>query len=175
VPGISRTPLWFALLWVLLPNALARGDTIAGTLRSAKVVGSGASVAIFAAASASPLALGSGVTDSNGDFSVTFSNPGGGQVLYAVTRGGDFGSGSNSAIAMIGILGTTQNFSSPVVIDEVTTIASVWSMSQFIQTDGSISGLSGPSGRSRNGAEPRRPFIGASAARPRRPKRTELP
>jgi hypothetical protein len=102
----------------------------------------GATVTIFAAGPGIASTLGSGATDSNGNFKFSFSNPGGNSVLYATARGGASGQGTNPAIAMLAVLGTAATFAPSVILDEITTVVSVWSMAQFIQPDGSISGPS---------------------------------
>ena len=66
--------------------------------------------------------------------SITLSNPGGNAVLYAIATGGDAGHGANSAIALMSAFGTASNYTSPIVIDELTTVASVWSMRAFIHS-----------------------------------------
>ena len=122
--------------------AAATTATFSGTVVGAGLGVSGATVTIFSANSTGVSTIGSGTSDSDGNFSFSFSNPGGNNVLYAVATGGDLGQGVNPAIAMMAVIGTGANFAPSVLIDEITTVASVWSMTQFIQSDGSISGPS---------------------------------
>ena len=117
-------------------------SVLQGTVASAAKYISGAAVTIFAVESEGASPVGSGTTDSNGNFSISFSNLGGAAVLYVVTRGGNLGQGNNAAIAMLAVLGTEENFANSFTINEVTTVASVWSMAQFIHPDGSIFGSS---------------------------------
>jgi streptogramin lyase len=99
-------------------------------------------VTVYNASPSGASSLGAGTTDASGRFSIPFSNPGGAAVLYVAARGGDLGQGANGAIAMLAVVGTGENFTSPVTVDELTTIAAVWSMAQFISPDGSILGPS---------------------------------
>jgi sugar lactone lactonase YvrE len=122
--------------------AAATTATFSGTVVGAGLGVNGATVTIFSANSSGVSTVGFGTSDSNGNFSFSFSNPGGNNVLYAVATGGNLGQGVNPAIAMMAVIGTGASFASSVLIDEITTVASVWSMTQFIQSDGSISGPS---------------------------------
>jgi sugar lactone lactonase YvrE len=142
---IFRRSVWLiATIFLLSQFATAFGAmaTFSGTVTGATLEVSGATVTVFSTNSGGASPVGSGTSDSSGNFSFSFSNPGGNSVLYAIATGGDVGHGVNTAIAMMAILGTGENFAPSVTIDEITTVASVWSMAQFIQTDGSISGPS---------------------------------
>jgi sugar lactone lactonase YvrE len=83
-------------------------------------------------------ALGTKVyTDQNGNFSITddFTCPSNNALTYLVSNGGDPGTGAdNSAIALMATLGSCGDLSSIsfVVIDEVTTVASVWALAPFL-------------------------------------------
>lgn len=123
------------------------GTTPAASSLSVAVVGAsnpvvGATVDVYAAGPAAATAIGSGQTDSSGNVSITIANPGGNVVLYAVASGGDAGYGTNSALALMNVFGTGSNYNSPIVIDELTTIASIWSMRNFLHAGGSIFGPS---------------------------------
>ena len=132
---------------VLLLSFLVPRAAHAGALLSARVVGAGnpivgATVRIYAAGPSAATLLGSGQTDSSGAVSITIANPGGNAVLYALAVGGDAGHGPDSAIAMLSTFGLASNYTSTIVIDELTTIVSVWSMRAFIHSDRSIFGPS---------------------------------
>ena len=64
--------------------------------------------------------------------------------MYALARGGDVGgsslAGSNAAIAIIAVLGPCGGMASgaAAVIDEATTVASAWALSQFLSADGML-------------------------------------
>jgi hypothetical protein len=136
----------------ILMSAMLLGLSIppaarAGTSLSATVVGAGnpivgSTVTVYAAGPSAATVVGSGQTDSSGTVSITMPNPGGNAVFYAIAAGGDADHGSNSAIALMSVFGTASNYTSPIVIDELTTVASVWSMRAFIHSDRSIFGPS---------------------------------
>jgi len=76
-------------------------------------------------------------TDANGNFSITsgFTCPSGSTITYLVSRGGDPGTGTdNPAIALMATLGPCDNLASLpfLVVNEVTTVVSVWAMNQFL-------------------------------------------
>jgi sugar lactone lactonase YvrE len=102
----------------------------------------GAAIQLYAAGSTG---YGSGATaltpvvytDSKGNFSMTddYTCPSGSALTYLVANGGDPGLGTNnSAITMMAALGSCSNLNSLtyVVIDEVTTVASVWALAPFL-------------------------------------------
>src|SRR5262249_51458954 len=69
--------------------------------------------------------------------------------VYIVSLGGDAGNGPNSAIGLsagIASCSSLQNNSFFVNIDEVTTVASVWALSQFLDTSTGLLLSSPPSG-----------------------------
>jgi len=124
---------------------LSQGAEATNQIFSAAVVGAtnaiaGASVTVYAGGSNAATSLGSGVSDSSGNVSFEIANPGGDAVLYAVARGGDDGKGANSAIALMTVMGTGSNYASSVVIDELTTVASVWAMANFFHPNATIFG-----------------------------------
>ncbi len=128
---------------------------------------SGASVTLYAVGTnygSNPTPLGSATTDSSGNFTVQYTRLGPGTfVVYLVALGGDAGSGSNSAIGLMGLdvvpsLTPTpmpkerDNFSSgdtpaaqaPVMINELTTVAAETALAQFTDSTGAVIGT--PSG-----------------------------
>src|SRR5208283_1082788 len=118
---------------------------------SAKIVGKifggqqplqGAAVQLYAAGSAG---YGSGsraltavvYTDMNGNFSISgYTCPSDSALTYLTANGGSPGPGiSNSAITLMAALGSCGNLNSSthIVLDEVTTVASVWALAPFIE------------------------------------------
>lgn len=169
--------LWLArpltiILMVLLAAAPARAQqaTLSGTVQSgglSPVPVSGASVTLYAVGTnygSNPTPLGSATTDSSGNFTVQYTRPGpGGFVVYLVALGGNAGSGSNTAIGLMGldlVPSLTQtpmqnerdNISSrdtpapqaPVTINELTTVAAETALAQFSDPTGQLIGT--PSG-----------------------------
>jgi hypothetical protein len=89
------------------------------------------------------------ITDSNGEFSFTSSDytcPSPTTPTYLVATGGDPGLGSdNPSIALMAALGPCGQVSSLsfVVVNEVTTVASAWSLNQFLGPGAQIGTSSG--------------------------------
>ena len=114
--------------------------------------------------------IGSGMADGAGNVSITLANPGqgatlavsvmsgtlpvagalvsvyatgsdAGAVVYAIAAGGNSGNGINLASKLAVILGIRSDFAGAAVINPLTTIATVWSMAQFMDSSGAISGI----------------------------------
>jgi hypothetical protein len=124
--------IFVAVALGLLPCAPALADTINGQVTGAGAPIEGSTVTLWAAGQGSPTQLAQGQTDDHGRFSL---DAGAGSAdLYLVAKGGRPGAsaagGENPAIALISVLGTARPAS--VVINEMTTIASVWTQNQFI-------------------------------------------
>src|SRR5215510_11849769 len=92
-------------------------------------------VTLWGASAGEPRQLAQARTSSDGQFELGSQETLGTDViLYLVAKGGEAavnrGSGDNPAIAMLAVLGTTPP--PRVVVNEITTIASVWTHAQFI-------------------------------------------
>ena len=92
-------------------------------------------VTLWAASAGDPKQLAQTQTGSNGDFVIGSQETlGNDAVLYLVAKGGvatiNKGSGDNPAIALLTVLGNTPP--DKVVINELTTVASVWTNAQFL-------------------------------------------
>jgi len=74
-------------------------------------------------------------TDSNGNFSITgdYTCPSASSQVYLFAKGGNSGSGSNSAIGLLAGLGSCGSLSSStfVVVNEVSTIATAYALAGF--------------------------------------------
>ena len=95
----------------------------------------GATVTLWGATASAPVQLGLAATDSDGHFSIDpATTPMEGASLYVVAKGGkssaDKAGGDNERIALLTVLGSDPP--SSVVINELTTVASVWTHAQFI-------------------------------------------
>ncbi len=93
------------------------------------------SVTLWAASAGEPRQLAQARTNGDGRFELTSQEtPSADVVLYVVAKGGQAlvsrGAGDNPAIALLSILGNSPP--STVVINEMTTVASVWTHNQFI-------------------------------------------
>jgi hypothetical protein len=92
-------------------------------------------VTLWAASAGEPKQLAQTQTGSDGHFQLgTQETVGNDAVLYLVAKGGvatiHNGSGNNPAIALLAVLGNTPP--AKVVINEMTTVASVWTNAQFL-------------------------------------------
>ncbi len=122
------------------------GPSISGSVLSGTTPVKGAQVQLYAAGIAAgdsgygtnATALGSAVTTSaSGAFTVNINCPASpGDLVYLVANGGDSGSGPNSSMELMTALGPCANLTPPttVTINEVTTVASAYALSQFMTT-----------------------------------------
>src|SRR5208283_2164158 len=123
------------------------GQTFAADSIKGQVLGSGAPIAnstvtLWAATSGPPAQLGQARTGADGRFSLNATTEGVKDAsLYLVAKGGksaaDKTSGDNSAIALMAVVGSKPP--AAVTINELTTVASVWTGAQFLKGD-SLSG-----------------------------------
>ena len=114
-------------------------DTLKGQVLGAGAPIANSTVTLFAAGAGAPRQLAQARTGADGRFTLTpASAPARDASVYLVARGGQptagKGSGNNPAIALLTVLGS----SSPaeVTINEMTTVASVWTHNQFIDSTG---------------------------------------
>jgi hypothetical protein len=135
IVSIGRTALFSlgalaALGFVACAPALA--DTITGRVLGAGAPIADSTVTLWAAGSGGPAQLGQTKTDADGRFTLTVE--GKGADLYVVAQGGRAAAattgGVNPAIALLSVLGTTPLAN--VLVNEMTTVASIWTHNQFI-------------------------------------------
>ena len=120
------------------PSALR---TVNGSVHGGQQPVVGAQIALYAAgkigiaSSARSMLTAQVASDANGNFSITglFTCQTGDQV-YLVATGGNSGSGTNSALAMMAALGPCASLTPTTFInvDEVSTVASIFSLSAFM-------------------------------------------
>lgn len=120
----------------------------AGRVQGGQQPVAGSQVTIYLAGTSGQTAAGYGsgdtvlagplMTNATGAFSyAAVSCPSGDPPVYLVAVGGDAGSGSNSTLALsAGLAHCSDLANSFVNIDEVTTVASVWALSQFLDSSG---------------------------------------
>jgi hypothetical protein len=93
-----------------------------------------ATVTLYAAGEGKPVQLAQGKTDANGAFKLKVKQVPKDSVLYLISKGGEpkagGSKGPNPAIALMATLGTTPP--KRVTINELTTVASVWTGAQFL-------------------------------------------
>lgn len=95
-------------------------------------------VTLWAASTAQPRQLAQARSDSDGRFELASQEtPGADTILYLVAKGGtpavNKGGGDNPAIALLSVLGNAPP--SKVVVNEMTTVAAVWTHAQFLDGD----------------------------------------
>jgi hypothetical protein len=125
------TAAWFGLIC---------GPAAAAISIEGQVQGGGASIAnstvtLWSASAGAPSRLAQAKTDSNGQFQFSVDQTQSKDAsLYLVATGGEpaanKGGGNNPAIALIAVLGNTPP--AKVMINEFTTVASVWTNNQFL-------------------------------------------
>ena len=114
------------------PHAFA-ADVIRGQVRGGDVAISQSTVTLFAATAGAPRQLAQTKTDNEGRFEIRTPGASADSSLYLVAVGGEpklRGGGNNPHISLLTVLGSKPR--AQVVINEMTTVASVWTHAQFI-------------------------------------------
>ncbi len=108
---------------------------------------SGSTVTLYAAGSSGygsgATMLGTATTAGDGSFTMTYSaRASGNPQTYITATGGNAGQGANSAIGLMAALGPFDKLSdaTSVTINELTTAAAEWSLTQFLNPTGRILG-----------------------------------
>jgi hypothetical protein len=122
-------------------DAAGPEKALAVTVQSAGSPIAGATVTLYAAGEGAPTQLAQGKTDANGTLKLKSKPAPKDSVLYLVAKGGTpkaaAAKGPNEAIALMTLLGT--EFPKTVMINELTTVASAFTATRFINGE-SISG-----------------------------------
>src|SRR5215469_3191866 len=121
-----------------LSSAFIAGRALADENIKGRVLGGGApisnsKVTLYAATAGEPKQLAQTKTDNQGQFEVHVTGAPAGSSLYLFAFGGEpkvRGEGDNPAIALLAVLGSKPP--THVVINEMTTVASVWTNAQFL-------------------------------------------
>ena len=116
-------------------NTAAAAVRIEGQVQAGGGAVASSTVTLWAASAGEPKQLAQVKTGSDGRFELgSDESPGADVSLYLVAKGGQAtvnkSSGDNQAIALLTVLGNTP--AGKVVVNEMTTIASVWTHNQFI-------------------------------------------
>jgi GAF domain-containing protein len=137
---ISGTAAQSAAFSMAIGSLLAVMPALAAVSLNGQVLGGGAPVAnsnvtLWAATASGPVQLGQARTGADGRFTISAAAvPAKDASLYLVARGGkstaDKSSGNNPAIALLSVLGGKAP--SKITINEMTTVASVWTNAQFL-------------------------------------------
>jgi hypothetical protein len=140
----NRTIIPSVLTWPLIAACAALGISVpspssAGEIQG-QVAGAGAPIAgsivtLWAASAGAPRQLGQAHTGPDGRFSLDTDTQG--ADVYLVAKGGrptaNNAGGDNAAITLLAVLGSTPPAS--VVVNEMTTVGSVWTNAQFLDGD----------------------------------------
>ena len=104
---------------------------------------SGSTVTLYAAGTAygsGAVSLATATSGADGSFTLAKGGacPGGNPQTYVTASGGNAGSGSNSAIGLMGALGPCNDLSASthLTINELTTAAAEWALAQFFDSSG---------------------------------------
>src|SRR5262245_41307107 len=134
----AQLVIWVALIVGLLSFTsapVAAAVRIEGQVQAGGGPLANSTVTLWAASAADPRQLAQATTSSDGRFNIDSQETIGADViLYLIAKGGEAavnkGSGGNPAVALLSVLGNTPP--STVVINEMTTVASVWTHAQFL-------------------------------------------
>jgi len=88
------------------------------------------------------VSLGNATTDSKGAFTIKFTPPASPAQVYLVATGGNAGGGTNSAIVLMSPIGMSNALPTSVTVSEVTTVASVSVLQNFLDSTGQTIGTS---------------------------------
>jgi streptogramin lyase len=117
-----------------IASATAAAQALDGIVKGAGAPIGKSVVTLYAADSGAPRQLAQATTDDRGTFRLTYGKAPANSILYLVARGGTSSAaaakGPNDAIALLAVLGATPPRS--VVVNEFSTIASVWTSAQFL-------------------------------------------
>src|SRR6516164_1523890 len=141
--GISKTQLMICIALIVGLLSFSSGPAAAAVSIKGQVQAGGGALAnstvtLWAASASEPKQLAQTRTGSAGRFQIDSEESIGADViLYLIAKGGEAavnkGSGDNPAIALLSVLGNA--LPSAIVINEITTVASVWTNAQFLDGD----------------------------------------
>jgi len=136
-----RFPLTVTLLavtWLATTTAIASAQALNGVVKGGGAPIANAAVTLYAAGTGAPAQLAQARTDARGAFTLAYGKAPANSVLYLIARGGTpeaaAAKGPNDAIVVLAVLGGTPP--KRVVVNELTTIASVWTSAQFLTGEG---------------------------------------
>jgi hypothetical protein len=136
--GLSLVASLAVFALVVAEPAFA-GDSIEGQVLGAGAPIAKSTVTLWYASADAPKQLAQAQTGDDGRFTLTpEESTGGASILYVVAKGGEptahQGGGDNPAIGLISVIGSKPP--AHVVINEFTTVASVWTNAQFLDGTG---------------------------------------
>src|SRR5208283_64392 len=128
------TALVFAFMTVVFAAPANAAENIYGQVLGAGAPIANSTVTLWAASASAPKQLAQTRTGADGRFAIGAAEaPGSDSSLYLIATGGtpaaNKANGDNPAIALIAVLGS--KFPANVTVNEMTTVASVWTHAQF--------------------------------------------
>src|SRR5215475_1033179 len=132
--AMGRLVLLIAVSAVYIGTSVSEAATITGQVLGAGAPIANSTVTLHAASAGNPQQLGQVRSGADGRFSISAPSVPSGSILYFVAKGGrptaNRSSGDNPAIALIASVGAQPP--ARVTINEMTTVATVWTHNQFI-------------------------------------------
>lgn len=124
--------VWALTSCLLFAQRALAEDTIRGQVLGGGKPLANTTVTLWEASAGAPKQLGQSKTDGEGRFEMHGAASGTDTSLYLIATGGEpnSGGGNNPAIALLSVLGNKAP--SSVTINEMTTVASVWTNNQFL-------------------------------------------
>ncbi len=129
------TALVFAFMTVVFAAPANAAENINGQVLGAGAPIANSTVTLWAASAGAPKQLAQARTGADGRFAISAAEaPGNDSSLYLIAKGGtpaaNKANGDNPAIALIAVLGS--KFPANITVNEMTTVASVWTHAQFL-------------------------------------------
>jgi len=128
----------FALTCLAMTAVTTSAQVLTGVVKGGGAPIAKSEVTLYAADTGAPRQLAQATTDERGAFKLTYGKAPPNSILYLVARGGTpsaaAAKGPNDAIALLAVLGGTPP--TRVVVNEFSTIASVWTSAQFLTREG---------------------------------------
>jgi hypothetical protein len=122
------------------------GGSLSGTVIGGTSPISGSTVTLYQMGATGygkgAVSLGNTTTDSKGAFTIKFTPPASPAQVYLVATGGNAGGGANSAIALTSAIGMSNALPTSVTVSEVTTVAAVSVLQNFMDSTGQTIGTS---------------------------------
>lgn len=116
-----------------VPASAPASSSLTGTVRAEGQPVSGAAVTLVAAGSSTDTTLGTATTGSQGTFSISYpAVPGTSQLLVWASGGTADGHDVGGARQLAAALGSASNAPGSVVVNELTTVAAVYALHQFL-------------------------------------------
>ena len=136
-PEYHKKPMLAALAvaGLALTGPALAADSIQGRVLGAGIPISNSTVTLYAAGAGAPRQIAQAQSGMDGQFTLSGVGPAGDNVLYLIAKGGhsaaDKSGADNPGIALLSVLG--KEAPAKVTVNEMTTVASVWTNAQFLE------------------------------------------